>query len=85
MPSSGCAFELQVTKGFVKLVMDELDLMWDQEVLARLQSTFLLLIVIQDSMPLLDFERHTLQTNFSPVHLLMNNDGVIMNGEPKVC
>jgi hypothetical protein len=34
--------------------------MWDQEVLARLQGTFLSLIVIQDSVLLLDLERHTL-------------------------
>jgi len=59
--------------------------MWDQEVLARLQSTFLSLIVIHDSVPLLDLERHTLQTNFSPVHLLMKNEGGIMNSEPRVC
>jgi hypothetical protein len=55
------------------------------KLLACLQSTFLSLIVIQDSVLLLDLERHTLQTNFSPVHLLMKNDGPIMNGEPRVC
>jgi len=59
--------------------------MWDQEVLVRLQSKYLSLIVIQDSVPLLDLDRHTLQTNFSPVHLLMENDGGITSGEPRVC
>jgi hypothetical protein len=44
--------------------------MCDQEVLARLQSTFLSLIVIQDSVLLLDLEHHTLQRNFRPVDLL---------------
>jgi len=58
--------------------------MWDPEVLARLQSTFLSLIVIQDSVLLLDLEHHTLQTNFRLVDLLMKNDGAIMNGEPRV-
>ena len=52
--------------------------------LARLQSTFLSLIVIQDSVLLLDLEHHTLQTNFRLVDLLMKNDGAIMNGEPRV-
>jgi hypothetical protein len=65
--------------------MDELECMWDQEVLVRWLSTFLSLIVIQDSVLLLDLERHTFQTNFSPVHLLMKNDGAMINVEPRVC
>jgi len=44
----------------VKVVMDGRGLMWDQEVLASLQSTFINLIAIQDLVLLLDFERHTL-------------------------
>jgi hypothetical protein len=58
--------------------------MWDQGVLTLWRSTFLSLIVIQDSVLQLDIEHHTFQTKFSPVPLLMKNDGAIMNGEPMV-
>ena len=52
---------------------------------ARLSSTFLSIIAIQDLVPLQDIERQTLQTNFCSVSLLRKTDGAIMAGEPLSC